>query len=105
MGRFPGSGKERYTYRAVMLLLNNRLIKLRIGMVATFRNKTMALVAVAVLSGCSILPEAGPQPLERALPSPGTGKTAELAAKITETFGEGQSGSGKLANRRLAGYW
>jgi putative cardiolipin synthase len=88
-----------------MLLLKEPLIKLRIGMVATSRNRALVLVTVALLSGCSILPEVGPQPLERALPSPGTGKTAELTAKIRVTFGEGQSGFLMILGSRDALLW
>ena len=80
------------------------MIKSRIGIVSRL-SRVVTILAISILAGCSFLPEAGPQPLERALPSAGTGKPADFAATIRETFGEGQSGFLMVANARNALLW
>jgi putative cardiolipin synthase len=88
-----------------MLVRKTRLIKSGIlRMLLPFR-VVVILSAVAVVNACTFLPDAGPQPLERALPSSTTGKLAKFSEAIAETFGEGQSGFLMIPEARSALLW
>ena len=63
------------------------------------------LAVAVVISGCSILPKAGPQAYVPALDPPPSGTLVEVAAKLTELHGAEHSSLLAVSNNRDALLW
>ena len=85
-----------------MLVRSTPLIK---SIVTESVHAIWVVITMAIITACSTLPDAGPQPLERALPSAKSGKLADFAARIDDTFGVGQSGFLMIPEARGALLW